>query len=69
MDDEVVSTGDGEPSPSETPDSLVSIPDAAAELGMSVSDLIVLLVRDGMLIEHPNGGYVPVPHPDLVELR
>jgi hypothetical protein len=46
-------------------DELVSIADAAAECGMSVDELIGLMLRDGMLLEHPNGGYVPVPHPDV----
>jgi len=58
------------------PDSLevVSIPDAAAELGLSVPDLVErlvwegLLIRhpNGLLIKHPNGGYIPSVHPDLV---
>ena len=47
---------------------VVSIADAAAECGMSVKELIGLMVRDGMLIEHPNGGYVVSPHPDMQEL-
>jgi hypothetical protein len=50
------------------PTEVLSISDAAAECGMSVAELIELMVRDGMLIEHPNGGYIPSPHPDLVEL-
>ncbi|WP_158085856.1 hypothetical protein [Mycobacterium arosiense] len=49
-------------------DELVSIADAAAECGMSVDELIGHMVRDGMLVEHPNGGYVPSPHPDIREL-
>ena len=44
---------------------LVSISDAAAECGMSVAELIEAMVRDGMLIPHPNGGYIPSPHPDI----
>jgi hypothetical protein len=47
---------------------LVSIADAAAECGMSMDELIGRMVRDGMLIEHPNGGFVPSPHPDIREL-
>lgn len=47
---------------------VVSLADAAAECGMSEAGLVALMVRDGLLIEHPNGGYVPSPHPDLVEL-
>lgn len=52
--------GAGNPSPE-----VFSIADAAAECGMSVEELIGLMVRDGMLIEHPNGGYVVSPHPDI----
>ncbi len=46
-------------------DELISIADAAAECGMSVAELIEHMVRDGMLIEHPDAGYVPAPHPDI----
>ena len=46
---------------------LVSIADAAEELGVSVETLIGWMVRDGMLLEMPDGGYVPSPHPDLRE--
>jgi hypothetical protein len=46
-------------------DETVSIPEAAAELGISVEELIGLVAQDGMLIEHPNGGYIPSPHPDI----
>jgi hypothetical protein len=48
---------------------IMSIPDVAAECGVSVETFIGWLVRDGMLLEHPNGGYVPSPHPDLAELH
>ncbi len=44
---------------------IVSISDAAAECGMSVEELIGLMVRDGMLIEHPEGGFIASPHPDI----
>lgn len=47
---------------------LVSIADAAAECGIPVDELIGHMVRDGMLIEHPNEGYMPSPHPDIREL-
>lgn len=50
-------------------DEVISIADAAAECGMSVDELIRLMVNDGMLLEHPNGGYIAGPHPDLVGLR
>src|SRR5262249_24311014 len=33
-----------------------------------LDELVNLLVQDGMLIEHPNGGHVPRPPPPLVEL-
>jgi hypothetical protein len=49
-------------------DELVSMADAAADCGMSVEEFIEVLVKDGMLIEHPNGGYVASPHPDIREL-
>lgn len=54
---------------SETPTEIVSIADAAAECGVSVEEFIGWLVDSGLLIEHPNGGYVPVPHPDLVAIN
>ncbi|VEG58153.1 Uncharacterised protein [Mycolicibacterium aurum] len=47
---------------------VVSVAEAAAELGLSLNEFIALLVRDGMLVEHPDGGYVPSPHPDITEL-
>jgi hypothetical protein len=47
---------------------VVSIADAAAECGVSVGTFIGWMVKSGMLLQHPNGGYVPSPHPDLVEL-
>jgi hypothetical protein len=47
---------------------LVSVADAAAECGMSLDELIGHMVRDGMLIEYPHGGYVPSPHPDIREI-
>jgi len=46
----------------------LTIPEAAAEAGVSVETFIGWLVESGMLLEHPNGGYIPSPHPDLVEL-
>jgi hypothetical protein len=46
-------------------DELMSIEQAAAECGVSVETLIGWMVRDGMLLEHPDGGYVPSPHPDI----
>jgi hypothetical protein len=47
----------------------LSIADAAAECGVSVETFIGWMVESGMLLEHPNGAYVPSPHPDLVRLR
>ncbi len=49
-------------------DELLSIADAAAECGMSVEELIERMAEDGLLIEHPNGGYIASPHPDIREL-
>ncbi len=42
---------------------LVSIADAAAECGVSLETFISQMVDSGMLLEHPNGGYTPSPHP------
>lgn len=56
------STSGGAPGPR------ISIADAAAERGVSVETFIGWMVDSAMLLEHPNGGYVPVPHPHLVEL-
>lgn len=50
------------------PSEVVSIVDAAAECGVSVESFIGWMVRDGMLLEHPNGGYTAGPHPDLTTL-
>lgn len=50
------------------PNEVLSIPDAAAECGMSVGELIGHMVRDGLLIEHPNGGFIASPHPDIQPL-
>lgn len=47
---------------------VVSIPDAAAECGVSVETFIRWMVDSGTLLEHPNGGYIPSPHSDIVEL-
>ena len=46
-----------------------SIADAAAECGVSVEAFIEWMVRDGLLLEHPNGGYVPSPHPSIRHLN
>jgi hypothetical protein len=47
------------------PNEVVSIPDAAAECGMTVEEFIRRMAEDGLLIEHPNGGYIASPHPDI----
>jgi hypothetical protein len=49
-------------------DEVLSIADAAAECGVSVEVFIQGLVDSGLLLEHPNGGYIPSPHPDIKEL-
>lgn len=49
-------------------DEVVSISDAAAECGVTVETFIAWMVESGMFLEHPTGGYIPSPHPDLVEL-
>lgn len=47
---------------------VLSIPDAAAECGVTVETFIGWMVKSGMLLKHPNGGYIPSPHPDIREL-
>ncbi len=48
---------------------VVPIADAAAECGVTVETFLGWLVESGMLLEHPNSGYVPSPHPDLVRVK
>lgn len=50
------------------PAEVLSIRDAAAECGVTVETFIGWLVESGMLLEHPNGGYIASPHPDIREL-
>ena len=50
-------------------DEVISIEQAAAESGVSVEVFISWLVESGMLLEHPEGGYIPSPHPDLIRLE
>ncbi|BBY60315.1 hypothetical protein [Mycolicibacterium sarraceniae] len=47
---------------------LVSIAEACVELDMTEAQLIAVMVADGLLIEHPNGGYIPSPHPAIAPL-
>jgi len=47
---------------------VVSIEDAAAECGVTVSTFIGWMVESGLLLEHPNGGYIPSPHSDIVQM-
>ena len=47
----------------------VPIGEAAAECGVPVDQFIGWLVQSGTLLEHPNGGYVPSPHPDIKQVR
>jgi len=47
---------------------VISIADAAAECGVSVETFIGWMVDSGMLLEHPNGGYIASPHPDIVPM-
>jgi len=44
---------------------VVPIAEAAAECGVSVEVFIQGLLDAGLLLEHPNGGYIPSPHPDI----
>jgi len=50
------------------PAEVVSIADAAAECRVSVRTFIGWLAESGMLLEHPNGGYIASPRPDIREL-
>jgi hypothetical protein len=50
------------------PNEVLSITEAAAEIGISVEELIGRMAEDGLLIEHPNGGYIAGPHPDIQPL-
>jgi hypothetical protein len=50
-----------------SPTDVLSFDEAARELGVTAEEFIAILVETGMLLEHPNGGYIPSPHPDLVE--
>jgi hypothetical protein len=47
---------------------VLSIADAAAECGVTVETFVRWMVRDGMLLEHLDGGYVAAPHPDVIGL-
>lgn len=47
---------------------VLTITQAAAECGISVEALIRRMAEDGLLIEHPNGGCIASPHPDIREL-
>lgn len=49
-------------------DEVLTMAEAAAELDMTVAEFITLLTWEGLVLEHPDGGYVPGPHPDLVQL-
>lgn len=44
----------------------MTLHEAAAELGCTLDELFEQLVADGMVLEHPGGGYVVSPHPDMV---
>jgi hypothetical protein len=46
----------------------ISISDAAAACGVTVAVFIGWMVGSGLLLEHPDGGYVPSPHPDIVQM-
>lgn len=49
-------------------DDVLTFEQAASELGISVELLICHMIRDGLLIDGPNG-LVASPHPDIVPLR
>ncbi|WP_176217664.1 hypothetical protein [Mycobacterium avium] len=49
-------------------DQVLSILEAAAECGMTVSEFVTQMTRDGLLIEHPEGGLIASPHPSIREL-
>lgn len=46
-------------------DTLVPIDKAAAELRIPLETFVGWLVESGLLLEHPNGGYIASPHPDI----
>ena len=45
-----------------------SVADAAQEIGCSVSELIDMMVSDGLLMKDENDEIMPGIHPDLVRL-
>lgn len=49
-------------------DEVLTFEQAASELGISMELLIATMIRDGLLIDGPNG-LVASPHPDIVPLR
>ncbi|WP_280179890.1 hypothetical protein [Nocardia cyriacigeorgica] len=51
--------------PAESTDSM-SMHMAALRCGMSFDEFFAVQVEDGMILEHPNGGYIPSPHPSIV---
>ncbi|BBX04304.1 hypothetical protein [Mycolicibacterium moriokaense] len=49
---------------------VVSIEDAARECGVSVEVFVDWLIRDGMVLRHPEDPdrYIPGPHPSIQPL-
>ncbi len=44
---------------------VISIHDAAAECGVPPSEFIGRMVASGMLLDHPEGGWIAGPHPAI----
>jgi len=42
--------------------------EAADNLGWTVDELFARMIADGMVLNHPGGGYLASPHPDIVPL-
>lgn len=40
---------------------------AALRCGVPFEEYFAGLVKDGLVLEHPGGGYVPSPHPDIID--
>ena len=67
-DNELAWNSDENEADDRDPNEVLSNADAAAECGVSVEEYIGWMVDSGMLLEHPNGGYIPSPHPDIQRL-
>lgn len=46
---------------------VLSFDEACAEFGFTPEQYTQILIADGSLIEHPDGGYIPGPHPSVFD--